>query len=112
MNIDEAITLQEKLFKQRMEIRRKKGHDYANLENVHLNFDTLSQICKLLNVDVTTPFGCAIYNKILKLQRETNLLFSGKTASNEAILDTLLDLSNYNDLELEILVRDGIIKID
>lgn len=111
MNIEEAITLEEKLFKRRMDLRRTKGHDYANAQNIHLNFDVMSKLCELLNVDVKTPYGCAIYNKLLKLQRETNLLFSGKTPSNEAILDTLLDLANYNDLEVEMLIRDGVIKI-
>jgi hypothetical protein len=111
MNIDEAIALQERLHKQKMEIRRKKGHDYAD-ENIHKNFDALATICKLLDVDVKTPYGCAMYMKILKLQREANLIFGGKKPANEAIIDTLLDESNYNDLELEILVRDGIIKID
>jgi hypothetical protein len=112
MNIEEALELEEKLFKFRMEIRKKKGHDYANDSNVHENFDELAAICKLLNVDVKTPYGCAFYSKLEKLQREANLLFGGKTPLNEAILDTLLDLANYNDLETEILIRDGIIKLD
>jgi hypothetical protein len=112
MKIDEAIELQEKLFKNRMNIRRAKGHDYANQDNVHLNFDTLANICKMLNINVQTPEGCAMYMKILKLQRECNLLNSGKTPKNETILDTLLDEANYHDLELEILVRNGIVKLD
>jgi hypothetical protein len=111
MNIDEAISIQRKLFERRMELREKKGHDYANLENVHLNFDTLASICRLLDVDVKTPQGCAFFDKLMKVQREANLLFSGKTPSNEALIDTILDLANYNDLELEILIRDGIVEI-
>ena len=81
------------------------------MENVHLNFDVIATICKLLNVDVKTPEGCAFYNKLMKVQREANLLFSGKEPQNEALVDTILDLANYNDLELEILIREGKIKL-
>jgi hypothetical protein len=112
VNIEEAVALEEKLFKQRMEIRKKKGHDYADNNNIHLNFDVIAEICKLLKVDVTTPYGVAFLYKVLKLQREANLLFMGKTPANEALLDTFLDEANYHDLELEILVREGIVKLD
>jgi hypothetical protein len=112
MKINEAITLEGKLFKRRMDIREKKGNDYADVTNVHLNFDTIAEICKLLKVDITTPYGVAFLYKLLKLQREANLIFTGKTPQNEAILDTLLDEANYNDLEIEILIRDGIIKLE
>jgi len=112
MKLEDAIKLQERLFKKRMEIRRKKGHDYANLEDCLINFKTVATIAHLFGVDVTKPYGVAFFYKILKLQREANLLFSNKTPENESLLDTLLDLSNYNDLELECLVESGIIEVE
>jgi NADH:ubiquinone oxidoreductase subunit C len=112
MKIDEAIGLERKLFERRIGIREKKGHDYATSENVHENFDTIAQLCKLFKIDMTKPHGVAFLYKLLKLQREANLLFNNKTPANEPIVDTLLDLANYNDLELEILIRDGIIKLE
>lgn len=112
MKIDEAIALERKLFEQRMAIREKKGHDYATSDNVHENFDTVAKLCETFKIDMTKPYGVAFLYKLLKIQREANLIFNNKTPQNEPIVDTLLDLANYNDLELEILIRDGIIKLE
>lgn len=90
-----------------MKLRESKGHDYANLDNIHLNFDTIALLCKTFKVDVTTPEGCAFFDLLMKVQRISNLIFSGKEPKNEAVVDTVLDLANYNDILLEILVREG-----
>jgi len=94
-----------------MELRLSKGHDYANEEDCLLNFKTVAKLCEILNVDTTKSYGIAFLYKLFKLQREANLIFSEKTPQNETIIDTILDLSNYNDLELECLIDEGVLKI-
>jgi len=112
LNLPEALEISDKVHEIKKTIRTVKGHDYANSDNVHLNFDSLSEICKILKVDVTTPYGCAMFYKLLKIQRECNLVFSNKEPKNESLLDTLIDGSNYDDLRLEIYVREGLVELD
>ena len=112
MNIEEAIALQKKLFERRMAIRKLKGEDYAHNDNIHYNFETGAAIAKLLEIDITTPWGVAMFYEILKIQRECNLLFNNKVPNNESILDTIIDNINYGDLRLEMLVKHGVVKID
>jgi len=58
------------------------------------------------------PHMVVMFYKLLKIQRECNLVFSNKEPKNESLLDTLIDGSNYDDLRLEIYVREGLVEID
>jgi hypothetical protein len=49
-------------------------------------------------LDTKTPEGYALFMVLLKLDRIANLLSSGKTALNESIEDSFLDLVNYAKL--------------
>ena len=112
MKLEDAIALQQKLFDRRIELRRTKGNDYASEEDCLLNFKTVAKLCDIFNVDMTKSYGVAFMYKLLKLQREANLIFNDKQPKNESLVDTLLDLSNYNDLELECLIDEGVLGIE
>jgi len=112
MKLSKALELEKKHFNERMIVRKKKGNDYANMEDCLLNFKVRAKILGLLNVDISTPYGVAINDVVLKLQRTCNLLFpKPKTAKNETLYDTVtIDLPNYVDLLKEILVDNGIME--
>jgi len=106
MNLKEALERREQAFEKRMEIRLRKGHDYAVEESIHRNFEAVAEICKILNVDITTPYGTCIFYIILKLDRTCNLLFRQQdTPKCETLEDTVaVDMPNYVDLLDEILL--------
>ncbi len=81
-----------------MDLLKNKGYDYAQNNDVLKNFKEMHSICTLLGVDFTKVEGTHMFYILLKVQRLCNLLFSGKTAKNESIQDTLMDLRNYVDL--------------
>jgi len=111
MKLREAIELEKRTHKKRLEVRVKKGMDYASEEDCLTNFKVRSSILGLLNVDTSKPYGTAINDIILKLQRTCNLLFpKPKKAENETLWDTVaIDMPNYVDLLKEILIDEGII---
>ena len=111
MKLSKAIEIENKHHKKRMEVRIKKGKDYASEEDCLTNFKVRASILKLLKVDTSKPYGTAINDIILKLQRTCNLLFpEPKKAENESLWDTVvLDGPNYWDLLKEILLDEGII---
>ena len=77
---------------------QSKGNDYADSEDVLKNFKAVSEICKILNIDSRTQYGTHLFYIVLKLQRAANLLQEGKTAQNESVEDTLIDLRTYTGL--------------
>ena len=104
MKLDEALTLAEESFKRRIEIRKKKGRDYANDEDILANFKATADVCKVLAkhnmpVDVTTAHGVALYYSILKLLRRLNLYAKGVKPENESLIDTFDDAANKIFLE-------------
>lgn len=75
-----------------------KGHDYAT-KDILSNFKRVNILCKTLDIDVRrSPWDCAMFLKILKIDRWCNLVNSGKTPKNESIKDTVCDEHNYTDL--------------
>jgi len=111
MKLKKAIEIENKHHKQRMEVRIKKGKDYASEEDCLTNFKVRALILGLLNVDTSKSYSTAINDIILKLQRTCNLLFpKPRLASNESLWDTVaIDFPNYVDLLKEILLDEGII---
>ena len=104
-----ALERRMELFERRLEIRKRKCHDYAGEKNVYQNFERVARLIKELNIDVTTTWGCCLFYIVLKLDRTCNLLFSGKGKPEcESIEDTVaIDLAIYADLLDEILWVNG-----
>ena len=94
----------------RIELRRKKTHDYASEGDWLGNFRRVSTILGTLNVKPDTMWGVAVIYIVLKLDRLCNLIFNAKTPENESISDTLDDLRNYVDLLEDCLIEKGIIE--
>jgi len=114
MKLKEAIELEKAIHKLRLEIRKKKGHDYAQSQNCLLNFENMAKLCKILSVDVTTPYGVTFFYILLKLDRTANLVFrrKGVKPKNESIWDTVvIDGPNYFDLLSENLIKAGLMEI-
>ena len=97
MNAAERQDLSYGFYLRRERLMDSKSHDYADAD-VLSNFKRVAKICRVWNVDVHTPAGCAEYLAILKLDRHFNLKAQGKDPANESVDDTFLDLFNYLDL--------------
>lgn len=97
MKQQEQLQLIQEINDKGIELLKSKGHDYAG-EDVLKNFKQMHQVLKLLEIDTSKIEGIHMFYIILKIQRLCNLLFSNKTAKNESIADTLIDLRNYTDL--------------
>lgn len=97
MKQEEQLKFIEEINSKGIELLKSKGYDYAGLD-VLKNFKQMDQLTKLLEVDMTSIEGVHMFYILLKIQRLCNLLFSGKTAKNESVADTLIDLRNYTDL--------------
>jgi len=110
MRLEEALKRRKEMFEKRLEIRIMKGHDYASTENVLANFEVTAEVCRLLNIDITKPWGVALFYIIVKIARAANLLFNVRgPAQCEALEDTIaIDLPNYVDLLDEILFKHGL----
>ena len=75
-----------------------KNHDYSKDEDAHSNFKEVAALCKILNVDVTTPCGCAQYHVVQKIHRKFKLMNTGAKPAHESLWDNTLDVHNYIDL--------------
>lgn len=112
MNIKKAIELERKDFEKRMEIRWKKGYDYAKVEgDILSNFKVMADLEKILDkhgysIPIDRPCGVALWHLLHKIIRLLNLLNKGTDPQNETINDTFLDMSNYTDLTKECLIDE------
>lgn len=101
--IDQLLKLDSDL----LDIIKSKSNDYALQTDVLSNFKIVSQLVKLIGIDVTTPEGYCMLMVLLKIVRIWNLKQQGLTPKNESLLDSYRDLVNYTKLaflnELEIL---------
>lgn len=83
------------LFKIQRDILDKKGYDYAG-EDVLSNFRLAGMI---VNQSVRNPDAVNCLNLIgTKVARLGQLLSSNKSAQNESIQDSVIDLCNYSAL--------------
>ena len=94
MNKNEQLELIINLDKEALDIMISKGGDYAN-EDVLSNFKRVSSLAKVLNLDIGTPSGYALFMTILKIDRINNLINSNKVPNNESIEDSFKDGINY-----------------
>lgn len=115
MKIETALKIHEKIDEDRRSVRFKKAHDYASEDDCLKNFKATSAICKILNVDVQTPYGSAYYMKIHKIVRECQFIFGirkGTNPQNESLYDTIcIDGPNYHDLFIECLIEAGLLEV-
>jgi hypothetical protein len=72
-----------------IELLRSKANDYAEGGDAFLNFKTAAQIAGI------SPEQTLLTLLGMKLSRLTQLVGKGKTARNESVEDTMLDVINY-----------------
>lgn len=108
MNIEEAKKEFELRNTQRWDIREKKASDYANAENIHLNFTQRAKLFEILNPDMSDPSQVALMDAVLKIQRIINLAKQSKGAENESVEDSYMDLLNYVDLSFEQVKKENV----
>lgn len=95
LTADMRTQLLDDLFKMQRDILDKKGYDYAG-EDVLSNFRLAGMI---VNQGVRNPDAVNCLNLIgTKVARLGQLLSSNKSAQNESIQDSIIDLCNYSAL--------------
>jgi len=107
LKLKDALELEKQHFKQRMEIRWKKGHDYAKEDgDILANFKVMADVEKALEkhgyrIPIETSYGVAVWHLLHKLIRLLNLFNNQTDPQNESLIDTFLDANNYIDLAKE-----------
>lgn len=109
MKLEEAIKIEQEAFARRLELRKRKGEDYANTEDCLQNFKKVAKLLSTLDIDISKSYGVALIYAMLKIDRMCNLIFRKKKLdpTNEAVADTIDDLQNYIDLFRECLTDDA-----
>lgn len=97
MNQQTQLELVQSINEMGVDLLKSKGHDYAGVD-VLKNFKQLHQLISVLEIDMSRIEGVHMFYILIKIQRICNLMFSSKSAKNESIQDTLIDLRNYVDL--------------
>jgi len=68
----------------------------------------MNMMCDILGVDTSgSPWDCAMFLLLLKIDRWCNLRREGKDPANESIQDTLVDAHNYLDLAYACMVEEA-----
>lgn len=102
MKRDAYIGLVQSSLERRLEIHRKKCHDYAGEEDVLANFKRLGEAVKTLRLPelwVKDPaLGYALMMTMLKIDRIINLSLKDSKPENEGVQDSWDDCLNYLDL--------------
>lgn len=107
MKIEKAIEIEERDFKKRIELRWKKGHDYAKKEgDILSNFKIMAALQRTLEeygyrIPIEESYGTALWHLFHKLVRILNLINNKTDPKNESLMDTFLDANNYIDLTKE-----------
>ena len=94
--------IRDSVFKSCAETNAKKSSDYAT-EDVLSNFKRLSGVAKIMDLDIQTPHGYALFMSVMKIDRINNLTKSNKSATCEPIDDSFIDCVNYTILAYAIL---------
>jgi len=112
MNLKEALRLQEEAHKTKIEIRKKKGSDYAKPDaDIHANFRVMADLEKVLKkhgyrIPIDRPEGVAFWHMLHKFIRILNLWNRQVKPENESLDDTHFDLENYSELAREIYIDE------
>jgi hypothetical protein len=89
----------------RMNLAEKKGHDYADID-ILSNFKRLSRLADILKIEIGDPYGYALFMALMKIDRINNLVASGNDPENESLVDSFMDLHNYIDLTMAVLIDE------
>ena len=100
MNLTQLDSLLEDLGKRARDICGKKNADYSKDDDVHVNFKRVAELCKVLEVDVSTPRGCIQFHILHKIHRLFKLVNEGRTPENESVADNSIDIFVYKALLL------------
>jgi hypothetical protein len=99
MKAEEFTKLIDENYARRRGIMFKKGHDYSGEEDFLSNFKDVSEICRILGIDVQKGGSqSALYFVVHKIYRICNLIKKGLSPENESVQDSFDDLKNYIDL--------------
>lgn len=102
-SVEEGVPEFLELLEQSKSIHLKKRHDYAAEDNPFSNFERSSIIMSWFNDPVDKAFANLVGTKLARLAELRN----GKTAKNESIFDTCLDLFTYCGLWGAYIVRQS-----
>ena len=98
MNRDKLADLMGELHVEHIKLMNGKSADYAD-EDALSNFKRMNELCKSLRINTSrSPWDCAMFLALLKIDRWCNLTAQGLDPANESIWDTMLDLHNYLDI--------------
>jgi hypothetical protein len=99
MNPEELEAFVKTDSEERRALLMKKNKDYATQDALS-NFKRRAEIYKVLRLDkiITTSYGVALGDAILKIDRIINIIINGKEPENESLVDSWRDLKNYADL--------------
>ena len=87
-------------------LSEKKSNDYAT-SDILSNFKRVSELARLLNLNVQTKAGYCLLLCVMKIDRISNLLSKNTEPSNESLQDSIMDLSLYVDLLGALLSEEG-----
>jgi hypothetical protein len=95
MNIQQLKEYAGKVATEMESLLCKKNQDYSGDSRVHSNFEEVAMLCHVLDVDVKTPEGCAMFFMLVKVHRLFKLKNEHRAPTNEPLFDSLVDLCNY-----------------
>ena len=105
MKTNDYLFIRDVGHKRRTELTIHKNKDYADSEDVLVNFRRISQTCDRLYIDVGTEEGACLFFIIQKVDRLAKLIAGGVSPENESLRDTLDDAHVYLDLLEAILLE-------
>ena len=88
MNSPEMLKQADIIFKELLDLLKKKNNDYAEDNNCFSNFEYCAD---KTDISVENVFMVFLAVKLARLKE----LLSGKETKNESIIDTLKDMANY-----------------
>jgi hypothetical protein len=95
MTLSELLAYAESTFRDCVSLLARKNKDYSHYENTHSNFEEVSAICKILNVDISKPRGVIEYHIAQKVHRLFKLINTNHEPTNESLADSAKDLIDY-----------------
>ena len=98
--------LQEEWRKEAGEVSRSRRKGYTRSSDCLSNFKRVAGLCRLLNLDVFTPEGVAVFYLTTKVDRIANILHVGILPGTEdRLVDSCNDANNYIDLLRAIVIE-------
>jgi len=76
-------------------VLKSKSHDYAEIDDVLINFKRVTKIAKEYRFDFSNLHEYGLFMCVLKIDRIMNLTKGNKSPNNESVQDSFIDLFNY-----------------